>query len=85
MVIRKIVPEYSPEATRRGIQGTVYIEAVIIEDGRVVEPRLIHGLLDDELNARAMEAILDWTFKPGTKDGKPVAVIATFTMDFTIH
>ncbi len=85
VVIRKIVPEYSPEATRRGIQGTVYIEAVITEDGRVVEPRLIHGLPDDELNARAMEAILDWTFKPGTKDGKPVAVIATFTMDFTIH
>ena len=85
VIIRKIVPEYPPEATRRGIQGTVYIEAVITEDGRVVEPRLIHGLPDDELNARAMEAILDWTFKPGLKDGEPVAVVATFTMDFTIH
>ena len=85
VIIRKIVPEYSPEATRRGIQGTVYIEAVITEDGRVVEPQLIRGLPDDELNARALEAILEWTFRPGVKDGEPVAVVATFTMDFTIH
>ena len=85
VVIRKVVPEYTAAATRSGIQGSVYIEAVITEDGRVVEPLLIRGLADDQLNERAMQAILAWTFRPGRKDGEPVPVKAIFNVDFAIH
>jgi TonB family protein len=80
-----VLPEYTPSATRDGIQGDVYIEAVVTVDGTVADPRLIHGLLDDELNQRALDAILKWTFKPGLKNGKPVPVIAMFTVTFRIH
>ena len=37
------------------------------------------GLRDDELNRRALAAVLQWTFKPGVKDGRPVSVIAMST------
>lgn len=80
-----VLPEYTPSATRNGIQGDVYIEAVVTAEGTVTEPKLIRGLPDDELNERALKAILQWTFKPGEKDGKPVAVIALFTVTFRIH
>lgn len=83
--ILTVLPEYTPSATRNGIQGDVYIEAVVTVNGTVTEPKLIRGLPDDDLNQRALDAILQWTFKPGEKDGKPVAVIALFTVTFRIH
>ena len=84
-VVRQVDPEYTPEATRKGIQGEVWIEAVVDVDGTVVEPRLLRGLPDDELNARAMEAIQRWVFRPGMKDGEPVPVIAVFTVTYRLH
>jgi len=85
VVLRQVDPEYTPEATRRGIQGEVWIEAVVDIDGNVIEPRLLRGLPDEELNRRAMEAIQRWQFKPGMKDGQPVPVIAVFTVTYRLH
>jgi protein TonB len=84
-LLQKVVPEYSPSATRSGIQGRVYIEAVITETGAVIEPELISGLPDDDLNQRALAAVQRWKFKPGMKEGQPVMVVATFVIDFNIH
>lgn len=84
-LLEKIVPDYTPSATRAGVQGTIYIEAVITEAGMVIEPELLRGLPDDELNQRALAAVQQWRFKPGMKEGQPVKVIATFTIDFNIH
>ena len=85
ILVERILPEYTPGATRAGVQGDVYIEAVVTTEGRVVEPKLIRGLPDEELNQRALDAIVKWTFKPGIKDGEPVPVIALFTVTFRIH
>lgn len=85
VVVRQVDPEYTPEATRRGIQGEVWIEAVVGIDGKVSEPVLLRGLPDEELNNRAMEAIRRWVFKPGRKDGEAVAVIAVFTVTYRLH
>jgi protein TonB len=84
-IIRQVDPEYTPEATRRGIQGEVWIEAIVDIDGKVVEPRLLRGLADDELNRRAMDAIQAWVFRPGMKDGEPIPVIAVFTVTYRLH
>lgn len=84
-LIRTVLPEYTPEATRAGIQGEVYIEAVVTAEGKVVEPKLVRGLEDEELNRRALESIVEWQFEPGLKDGEPVPVIALFTVTFRIH
>ncbi|MFQ5743321.1 MAG: energy transducer TonB [Acidobacteriota bacterium] len=85
ILLKRVLPEYTPQATRAGIQGEVYIEAVVTVDGQVAEPKLIRGLPDKELNQRAMNSILRWQFKPGIKDGTPVPVIALFTVTFRIH
>lgn len=79
------LPEYTAEAKDAGIEGDVYVEAVVTVEGNVVEPKLIRGLPDDELNRRALEAIIKWKFEPGTKDDVPVPVIVLFTVIFRIH
>lgn len=84
-VVRRQLPEYTPGATRSGIQGEVWIEAVVTAEGGVVEPKLLKGLPDDELNDRALESIRHWRFRPGLKDGRPVPVIAVFTVTFRLH
>lgn len=85
ILVQRVLPEYTPSATRAGVQGDVYIEAVVTIEGTVVDPKLIRGLPDEELNQRALNAILKWSFKPGIKDGRPVPVIALFTVTFRIH
>ena len=42
--------------------------------------------LDKEygLDTQAVEAARQWLFKPGTKDGKPVAVRVALEMTFTL-
>ena len=85
VLVHQVLPEYTDEARRGGIEGNVYVEAVITADGTVTEPRLTQGLPDDELNRRAIASVLQWRFEPGTKDGKPVPVIALFTVTFRIH
>ena len=63
----------------------MWIEAVVDVNGQVVEPKLLRGLPDDELNRRAMEAIQRWEFRPGMKDGQPVPVLAVFTVTYRLH
>lgn len=84
VMIEKTLPEYTDEAKQAGVQGDVYIEAVVTKDGAVAEPKLVRGLADDELNRRALAAIATWKFKPGTKGEEPVDVIALFTVTFRI-
>jgi len=85
-VIRETMvnPEYTPAATRRGLEGTVSVEAIVNANGRVVEPRIVQGLPDDELNSRAMQAVREWRFEPATKRGETVPVVAVFTMTYRL-
>jgi len=83
--ISTVLPEYTVSAEQNGVQGDVYIEAVVMADGTVADPKVIRGLADEVLNQRALDAIVQWRFEPGTRNGVPVAVIALFTVTFRIR
>jgi TonB family protein len=79
----KVEPEYSEEARKAKHQGTVVLSIIIDEQGlprnfRVVRPL---GLGLDE---KAIEAVQKWRFRPGMKDGKPVAVLASVEVNFRL-
>ncbi len=79
----KVEPEYSEEARKAKFQGTVMLEIVVDEHGmprniRVVRPL---GLGLDE---KAIEAVQKWRFRPGMKDGKPVATQAQVEVNFRL-
>jgi TonB family protein len=78
-------PEYPSAAVRDHVQGDVYIEAVVRADGTVADAEVIHGLPDEELNRRALVAILKWRFEPALKGGQPVPVIALFTITYRLR
>ena len=50
-------------------------------NGAVIEGLLLGMGLDE----KALEALKQWKFKPGSKDGKPVKVQASIEMNFRLH
>jgi protein TonB len=84
--IREVKPQYTPEAMRAKIQGTVELEAVIGPDGKVTDVRVTRSL--DRvfgLDEQAKKAVMSTPFLPGKKDGKPVAVLVVFELQFTLR
>jgi len=82
---RQVKAQYTAEAMRQMIEGDVLLGVVVKADGSVgavdVKESLdsVYGL--DE---NAVKAMKEWAFKPGTKDGKPVAVRVDVKMKFTL-
>ncbi len=84
-VVHSEKPAYTPEALAAKIQGSVFLELVVLESGTVGRVDVIKSL--DEvhgLDDAARDAASRWTFEPGTKDGTPVPVIITLEMTFTL-
>jgi len=82
-VMSKVEPEYSEEARRAKWQGTVVLSVIVDELGRPRNIRVFHSL-GLGLDQKAVDAVSQWRFKPGRKDGKPVPVIATIEVNFRL-
>lgn len=66
-------PEYTDQAKRFRVQGEVVLDVEVDPSGRVVHPRVVQGL-GYGLDEKAMQAIANWRFRPGTLNGNPVTV-----------
>jgi TonB family protein len=53
------------------------------QDGIARNMKVVRGL-GLGLDERALQAISQWHFKPGTKDGQPVTVMATIEVNFRL-
>jgi protein TonB len=65
--------KYTAEALRAAIEGTVILDVIVSETGRVRDVRVVSGL-GQGLTEAAIAAIKGCRFSPGEKDGKPVPV-----------
>lgn len=82
-VIFQVEPEYSEDARKAKFQGTVVIALVVDEKGNPREIRVVRPL-GMGLDQKAIEAVEKWRFRPGQKDGKPVATQATIEVSFRL-
>ncbi|RPJ78089.1 MAG: energy transducer TonB [Acidobacteria bacterium] len=83
--VHEVKPEYTKAAKEAGIQGSVSLEVVVLADGTVRDVT-VKKSLDAErgLDAEAVKAARQWRFEPGRKDGKPVPVLVTLEMTFSL-
>jgi len=82
-VIFKIDPDYSEEARKAKLSGSVMLSVVVDTEGRARNIRVVKALgmgLDEE----AIIGVNQWRFKPGMKDGRPVNVRATIEVNFRL-
>jgi TonB family protein len=85
-LIRKVDPEYTSGAMQAKLQGTVFLEAVVQADGTVGDVRIIRSLDSTfGLDQNAIKAVRQWRFEPGSQAGKPVPVIVSVELTFTLR
>ena len=82
-VISEVKAQYTPEALRARIEGTVMMTAVVRTDGTVGDITVTRSL-DSEygLDKQAIAALSQWRFEAGLKDERPVPVRITVEMQF---
>jgi protein TonB len=85
-VIVQIKPRYTADAMRLRIQGSVWVECVVLPDGSVGYAHVTRSLdsrfgLDDE----AIAAAKQWRFRPGTLNGKAVPVVVSIELMFSVR
>src|SRR5215469_3758872 len=77
-------PDYSDEARKAKVQGTVTLVCVVGADGRTRDIRITRSL-GRGLDQKALEAVRTWRFDPAQKDGHPVAVEVSIEVNFRLY
>ncbi len=80
-LVSKVEPAYTEQARAAGLQGTVVLYIEVDPTGRAYNIR-VQRSLGLGLDETAIEAVRQWRFTPGKKDGKPVTVAATIEVNF---
>ena len=83
-IVKEVKPQYTARARDMKIQGRVLLGAVVLENGRIDDAIEVLKSLDKDLDEQAVTALKQWEFKPGTRQGKPVAVRISVELTFTL-
>lgn len=78
-------PPYPRLLKRRGIEGFVLVEFTVTENGLVQDPVIIESHPHEDFGKSVLRAIRYWKFQPYRLGGKPVAVRARQSVDFTLE
>ena len=85
-LLREVKPQYTSEALRAKVTGTVELELVVLPDGTVGDVRITRSLDPDfGLDEEAIKAARQWLFEPGTRFGAPVAVLLKLALEFNLR
>jgi protein TonB len=68
----RVLPQYPPRATSRGIEGWVIVEFTISAAGTVKDPVIIEAEPSTIFNRAMLRAIRKWKYKPKIVDGVAV-------------
>ncbi len=82
-VVFAVDPEFSDEARRAKYQGVVLISLIVDAQGNPQRVRVVRQL-GMGLDEKAVEAVKQYRFKPGMKDGKPVPVEINMEVNFQL-
>jgi protein TonB len=79
-------PEYPLLARRTKVQGTVILSILVDEQGRATDIKFLKRVEQDVgLNEAAERAARASTWRPATKDGKPVQMWFTLPVPFALE
>jgi protein TonB len=84
--IREVKPQYTAEAMRARVQGTVWVQCIVMPDGTVGNVEVVRSLDSSfGLDQEAVKAAKQWRFRPGMRFGEPVPVLVTIELTFTLR
>lgn len=81
-VVKETKPIY-PDGADQKLQGSVELELVVGDDGKVASAKVTKSLdQGGAFDKAALAAAKAWEFKPGVRDGKPVATKVSLILEF---
>lgn len=77
-------PDYPRFAKNAGIEGTVWVQALVDKEGNVIKAQVGKSSGTPALDDAAVEAAYENKFKPGIQNGRPVACWVTYKVEFSL-
>ena len=77
-------PRYPFQLRKNGVAGEAVVDFVVDAEGNVAEPVAVR-MTHQDFGAAAVDAVRRWQFKPGMKDGRPVATQLQVPIVFTVN
>jgi protein TonB len=81
-VTKSVKAEHPAVAMQARVQGTVIVEALVDEQGRVADARVVKSI--PLLDRAALDAAKQWEFTPTVINGEAVPVLVTLEMNFAL-
>ena len=81
--IQRVNPIYPPLARQVRVSGKVELMGVLGTDGRIHELKVVSG--HPLLVKAAVDAVMQWLYKPTILNGQAVEVSAPITVNFILH
>lgn len=78
-------PEYPRIARRKGYQGTVILEVLVDQNGRVEDLRIFQSSGYPSLDDAASASVFKWAFLPGMRENKPVDMWVKIPVRFQLQ
>ena len=79
-LIKRVEPQYPPEAERQHVHGTVIVNGIIGKDGHLTQLQILGG--PALLQQAALDCVRKWVFTPFLLEGKPVEVETDIDVNF---
>lgn len=84
--IKSVQPLYPPLAQRAGVEGSVWVNALVDKEGKVRDVIIVK---DSGANAgfeeAAIDAAMQTVWRPAIANGQPIAVWVTYKVEFVLH
>jgi protein TonB len=81
--IQRVTPAYPPLARTAHVSGTVELMGVLGTDGRIHEIKVLSG--HPLLVKSAVDAVMQWIYRPTILNGQPVEVQAPISVRFILN
>jgi protein TonB len=82
-ITKLVKPQYPPAAIHAHVDGVVLLEATVTATGDVIDVKVISG--PPMLIPAAIKAVQEWKYEPTFINGRPVPVILTATVNFSLR
>jgi TonB family protein len=80
-ILSRVEPAYPKEPGSEKVNGAVVVSCVVGADGKATEIQVVKSLAP-AFDAKAIDAVSQWVFKPGTLNGVPVKVRINIEVNF---
>jgi TonB family protein len=85
VIVRLVKPAYPPTSVAAGVQGVLVFRLHVTKRGGVARAWLLSSEVDEDCEASARRAVLQWKFRPHLVAGTPVDFLVDQRIRFRLH